>query len=143
MCISSWFADVNSFPALDDQIEFGPTYKFEYSTRETYGANITWGPNDPLNATWWHLVTEGPSPLCYQRLRHMLMLRRRRTAMERNSSLIQLYNLYQSKSSVLTPECTGECLRAKICYLRSGSASLSFANCPAGYGTTQNGPYPG
>lgn len=72
----------------------------------------------------------------------MLMLKCRRTAMERNSSLIQLYNLYQSKSSVLTPECTGECLSAKICYLRSGSASISFANCPVGYGTTQNGPYP-
>lgn len=62
--------------------------------------------------------------------------------MEKNSSLIQLYNLYQSKSSVLTPECTGKCLSAKICYLRSGSASLAIANCPADYGTTQNGPYP-
>ncbi|OSX58747.1 hypothetical protein POSPLADRAFT_1048946 [Postia placenta MAD-698-R-SB12] len=55
----TWFADVNSFPELDGQTEFGPTYKFEYSARETYGSSISgWGPNDPLNATWWHLVTE-------------------------------------------------------------------------------------
>lgn len=57
--ICSWWTDVNSFPALDNQTQFGPTYKYEYNTRQTYGANITgWGPNDPLNATWWHHVTE-------------------------------------------------------------------------------------
>ena len=55
----SWKSDVNSFPALDSQLSVGPTYSYEYSTRDAYGANITsWGPNDPLNATWWHLVTE-------------------------------------------------------------------------------------
>lgn len=55
----SWSSDVNSFPELDHQLEFGPTYSYEYDTRATYGANITgWGTNDPLNATWWHLVTE-------------------------------------------------------------------------------------
>jgi sphingomyelin phosphodiesterase len=51
---------VNSYPALDSQLQFGPSYEYEYSTRETYGGTIQdWGPNDPLNATWWHLVTEG------------------------------------------------------------------------------------
>ncbi len=57
---------MNAFPALDDQHVrssedlVGPTYEHEYSTREAYGANIAgWGPNDPLNATWWHKVTEG------------------------------------------------------------------------------------
>lgn len=58
----SWMSDVNTFPSLDAQIQFGPTYKYEYNTRQTYGANITgWGPNDPLNGTWWHLVTERKS----------------------------------------------------------------------------------
>lgn len=58
----SWKSDVNSFPGLDGQIAFGPTYSFEYSTRDAYGKNISgWGRNDPLNATWWHLVTEGKS----------------------------------------------------------------------------------
>ncbi|TFY56866.1 hypothetical protein EVJ58_g7375 [Rhodofomes roseus] len=118
----TWQTDVNAFGGLDGQTEYGPTFELEYSTREAYGGSIAgWGPDDPLNATWWHLVTE---------------------AMETNSSLVQLYNLYQSKSSVMTPECTGECLSAKICYLRSGSASLAFANCPAGYGSTQGGAYP-
>ncbi|PCH42293.1 sphingomyelin phosphodiesterase [Wolfiporia cocos MD-104 SS10] len=113
----TWEADVNSFAALDGQTEYGPAFQFEYSTREAYGQSITqWGPDDPLNATWWHLVTE---------------------AMEANSSLVSLFNTYQGKSSIMTPECTGECIPAKICYLRSGSSSLSFANCPAGYGSVQ------
>ncbi|OBZ68610.1 Sphingomyelin phosphodiesterase 2 [Grifola frondosa] len=56
----TWKSDVNSFPTLDSQTALGPTYEFEYSTREAYGTSITeWGANDPLNATWWHLVTEG------------------------------------------------------------------------------------
>jgi len=76
----TWTADVNAFGGLDGQTEYGPTYELEYSTREAYGATISeWGPNDPLNATWWHLVTE---------------------AMEANSSLVQLFNTYQGKSSV-------------------------------------------
>ncbi|KAH0828939.1 sphingomyelin phosphodiesterase [Lanmaoa asiatica] len=54
----TWISRVNEFPALDGQTEVGPTYVLEYSTREAYGQNITWGTNDPLNATWWHLVTE-------------------------------------------------------------------------------------
>ena len=58
--VSRWKSDVNSFPSLDSQIHFGPTFTYEYSTREAYGQNVTgWGPNDPLNATWWHHVTEG------------------------------------------------------------------------------------
>ncbi|KAI9455924.1 Metallo-dependent phosphatase-like protein [Lactarius psammicola] len=55
----TWRSDVNSFPALDGQTSFGPTYVYEYNTRATYGTDISgWGSNDPLNATWWHLVTE-------------------------------------------------------------------------------------
>ena len=54
-----YYADVNSFPDLDGQSEFGPTFELEYSAREAYGATIEWGANDPLNATWWHRVTEG------------------------------------------------------------------------------------
>lgn len=63
MELCSWRSDVNSFPELDSQIANGPTWVHEYSTREAYGANITWGANDPLNATWWHLVTEGSTSL--------------------------------------------------------------------------------
>ncbi|KIJ63465.1 hypothetical protein HYDPIDRAFT_188300 [Hydnomerulius pinastri MD-312] len=112
----TWMSAVNEFPALDNQTEVGPTYAFEYSAREAYGANITWGANDPLNATWWHLVTE---------------------QMEYNSTLVQTFNTYQGKSSIVGAPCTGECIPAKICYLRSGSAPISMENCPAGYGSVQ------
>ena len=65
---NSWKADVNSFASLDGQLENGPTYAYEYNTRETYGGTITnWGPNDPLNATWWHHVTEGWLGHCLRR----------------------------------------------------------------------------
>jgi hypothetical protein len=47
----TWRADVNSFPSLDGQLEFGPAYAYEYNTRATYGANITWPTDAPLNAT--------------------------------------------------------------------------------------------
>ena len=57
----SYKAAVNTFSALDSQVEYGPTFDLEYGTRETYGANIPWGDNDPLNATWWQLVTERAS----------------------------------------------------------------------------------
>ncbi|KAI0070334.1 Metallo-dependent phosphatase [Panus rudis PR-1116 ss-1] len=114
----TWKSDVNSFPVLDSQLQFGPTFEYEYNTRATYGANITgWGPNDPLNATWWHLVTE---------------------QMEANESLVTTFNTFQGKTSVRTKPCTGPCAAAKICYIRSGSASIG-QNCPQGFGSVQGG----
>ncbi|PPQ64241.1 hypothetical protein CVT24_008644 [Panaeolus cyanescens] len=78
----TWRSDVNAFPELDPQLQFGPTYAYEYNTRQTYGESINWGPNEPLNATWWHHVTE---------------------AMEANSTLVSTFNTLQGKSS-LPPE---------------------------------------
>jgi len=113
----TWRSDVNSYPDLDGQTASGPTYVYEYNTRETYGADISgWGSNDPLNATWWHLVTE---------------------QMEANPSLVTTFNEYQGKQSVRTPNCTGECIPARICYMRSGSASIALQNCPPGFGSVQ------
>ncbi|KAH7923902.1 Metallo-dependent phosphatase [Leucogyrophana mollusca] len=112
----TWQSSVNDFPSLDSQIQFGPAYNYEYNTREAYGGNITWGDDDPLNATWWHLVTE---------------------QMEANPSLVQTFNTYQGKSSIRTPPCTGDCIPAKICYIRSGSASIAQENCIQGYGSVQ------
>ncbi|EKM61347.1 uncharacterized protein PHACADRAFT_180479 [Phanerochaete carnosa HHB-10118-sp] len=114
----TWFADVNAFPELDSQIEFGPTYQYEYSTREAYGGNITgWGPNDPLNATWWHLVTE---------------------QMELNSTLVNMFNTFQGKTAARTTPCTGDCATARICYMRSGSAAIARQNCMPGFGSVQS-----
>ncbi|KAJ7762416.1 Metallo-dependent phosphatase [Mycena maculata] len=113
----TWRSEVNTFKALDSQTEFGPTYAFEYSTRDTYGPSVAgWTDSDPLNATFWHLVTE---------------------AMEANSSLVTTFNTLQGKTSVLTPSCTGDCATAKICYIRSGSAAIAKQNCLAGFGSVQ------
>lgn len=98
----TWYADVNAFSGLNSTTN-GPTYRFEYSAREAYPVE-GWAGSAPLNATFWHGVTE---------------------AMERNRTLVGVFNTYQGKSSVRTPNCTSEaCAAAKVCYMRSGSAAL-------------------
>jgi len=98
-------------------VEFGPTFTFEYSARDAYGATIEgWGPDDPLNATWWHLVTE---------------------AMEADISLVQTFRDFQGKRSIRSPACDEECLNATICYMRSGSGSITTQNCALGFGSVQ------
>ncbi|KAF5392498.1 hypothetical protein D9757_002323 [Collybiopsis confluens] len=114
----SWKSDVNSYPQLDSQLRFGPSFVFEYSTREAYGKNITgWTNSDPLNATWWHLSLS--------------------IAMEADNSLVTTFNTFQGKESVKTPACTGDCIAAKICYMRSGSTSIAKQNCKPGFGSVQ------
>jgi hypothetical protein len=96
----SWRADVNSFPPLDGQTAFGPTYVYEYNTRQTYGQNISgWGPNDPLNATWWHLVTERASAAC-SIPRFLSDLCFRFSEMEKNPNLV---TVRQFSVSVILP----------------------------------------
>ncbi|KAF4604855.1 hypothetical protein EYR40_003637 [Pleurotus pulmonarius] len=113
----TWRSDVSTFPGLDSQLELGPTYAYEYNTRETYGKTIQdWGASDPLNATWWHRVTE---------------------AMEADNSLVATFNTLQGKSSIQTRPCTGDCINAKICYIRSGSAPIG-RRCPQGFGSVQS-----
>lgn len=112
----TWYADVNSFPSLNNTNR-GPTFKFEYSTREAYGPAAGWPDDAPLNATFWHAVTE---------------------AMEKDISLVSQFNTYEGKSSIKTPNCTSAaCAAAKICYIRSGSTALGQA-CPQGYGSVQS-----
>jgi hypothetical protein len=107
----TWYADVNSFSTLDTSTA-GPTFEFEYSTRETYGTPIGWPTDAPLNATFWHRVTE---------------------AMELNITMVEQFNTYQGKSSFKSPKCTSsQCAVAKICYMRSGSAPLG-RQCLSGY----------
>ncbi|KAG8631169.1 hypothetical protein KVT40_000309 [Elsinoe batatas] len=110
----TFYADVSSFPALN---ETGPTFKFEYNTREAYGSAAGWPADAPLNATFWHRVTE---------------------AMEKDTSLVSKFNTYQGKSSIKSPNCTSEaCAEAKVCYMRSGSVALG-RQCPQGYGSVQS-----
>lgn len=110
----TFYSDVSEFSSLQGS---GPTWQFEYSTREAYGAAAGWGEDEPLNATFWHRVTE---------------------AMEKDRSLVSLQNTYQGKSSILSPNCTSEaCAQARICYMRSGSVGLG-RQCPQGFGSVQS-----
>ncbi|SRR5258707_3813416 len=49
---SRWYSDVSLYSSLDAQAEHGPTYIYEYSSRDVYGRNISWPSSAPLNATW-------------------------------------------------------------------------------------------
>lgn len=110
----TFFANVSAFSHLNAT---GPTYEFEYNTRDAYGPAANWPANAPLNATFWHQVT---------------------VAMESNHSLVSQFNTYQGKSSMMSPNCTNAaCAAAKICYMRSGSVALGLA-CPQGYGSVQS-----
>lgn len=103
----TFYADVNIFPQLNGS---GPVFQFEYSTRDTYDT-IGWPADSPLNATFWHGVTE---------------------AMETNLTLVEVHNTLQGKKSVKSPNCnTSACQAAKICYMRSGSEPLG-RQCPQG-----------
>ncbi|KZT73123.1 Metallo-dependent phosphatase [Daedalea quercina L-15889] len=105
----TWYADVSSFPDLDGQTAMGPEFRFEYSARNIYGAAVPdWAADDPLNATWWHRVTE---------------------AMEANFTLVETYTKLMTKNSVLTSACTGSCINDTICAIRSGSASILLDKC--------------
>ncbi|KAI0120722.1 Metallo-dependent phosphatase-like protein [Xylariales sp. AK1849] len=116
----TFYADVSSFSALD-AAQSGPVFQLEYSTRAAYGPGAAWPDDAPLNATFWHRVTE---------------------AMERNRTLVALFNAFQGKSSARSPNCTSEaCAAAKVCYMRSGSVALG-RQCPQGFGSVQS-PYTG
>ncbi len=114
----TFYSDVETYSTLNGT---GPTYSFEYSTREAYGAAAKWPADAPLNATFWHDVT---------------------VAMESNRSLVTQFNTYQGKMSVRSPNCTSEaCAEAKICYIRAGSAPLG-KQCLQGFASVQS-PYTG
>lgn len=105
----TFYAAVNSFPNLTST---GPTWQIEYSTRETYGPSIDWPVTSPLNATFWHLVSE---------------------QIEKNTTLASRFNTLQGKSSIESPNCTNiECAEAKACYMRSASVALALQNCVTG-----------
>ncbi|KAK8866189.1 hypothetical protein IAR55_001340 [Kwoniella newhampshirensis] len=116
----TWYSNVSTFAELDSQIDVGATYSYEYNTRQAYGGKITWPENAPLNATWWHKVTEQMG--------------------SDNGALVNLYNAHQGKQTTVGAKCTSAaCIDAKICYMRSGSGPLALQNCPKGFGSVQGG----
>ncbi|CAK7226271.1 hypothetical protein SCUCBS95973_006144 [Sporothrix curviconia] len=121
----TFYADVDTFEMLNvnvsdtTSIAAGPEFRFEYSTRAAYGAAAGWPADAPLNATFWHRVTEAIEA-------------------DKSHALVNQMNLYQSKSSVRTPNCTNDaCSAAKVCYMRSGNAALGRA-CPQGFSSVQS-----
>src|SRR6267142_4983008 len=44
-------------------------------------------------------------------------------------SFEQTFTDFQSKQSVRSSGCTGDCIAKTICYMRSGSASIAIHNC--------------
>lgn len=124
----TFYADVDRFETLNvtassdadaDSAPAGPVFHFEYSTRAAYGPAANWPEDAPLNATFWHRVTEA-------------------IEIDKSHRLVNEMNLYQSKSSVRTPNCTSDaCSAAKVCYMRSGNAALGRA-CPQGFSSVQS-----
>lgn len=104
----TYYVDIHAASGINAS-ETGPVWNYEYSTRETY--NVGWPADAPLNATYWHQVTE---------------------EMEANHDLVSKFNSFEGKMSVRSPNCTSDaCAEAKVCYMRSGSVALGKA-CPQG-----------
>ncbi|KAF4540609.1 Ser thr protein phosphatase family protein [Lasiodiplodia theobromae] len=81
-----------------------PVWQFEYDARAEYDGEGRWPRGAPLNATFWHGVTE---------------------RMVEDGSLVEKYNLFETKSSVVTKNCSSKaCAEQKVCYIRSGSTML-------------------
>lgn len=102
----TFITDVEKFEKMD-VTKSGPVWELEYSTCDAYGDGIKWPQDAPLNATFWHQVTE---------------------AMKTNLTMVRDFNLYQSGSSPLQPTCAStNCAKKLICEIRSGSVALGKA----------------
>ncbi|KAI9834412.1 MAG: hypothetical protein M1819_003023 [Sarea resinae] len=117
--------DSKTFEVVDIQTYFAnvsasntwttPVWEFEYDTRSVYDPTSAWPATAPLNATFWHQVTE---------------------KMLSNMSLVEQYNFLETKSSAVTKNCSSQaCAAQKVCNIRSGSAALG-ALCGS-----KNGPF--
>jgi sphingomyelin phosphodiesterase len=108
-----------------------PVWEFEYDTRQAYTANsdagsdnqdseigygIKWPSSHPLNATFWHQLTQ-----------QMLRDARSDAVESKSSRLLDLYETYESKSSTF-PErrVSGGAVSVeqKVCFIRAGSSWL-------------------
>lgn len=113
-----------------------PVWQLLYSARETYGhfpslvekgayagpvqlqgkKGCTWPAHVPLNGSFWAAVTDE------------MVLR---------PSMISLHTTLSSGNSSTALQCTeGECLAAKVCYLRAGDARQG-SECLQGYNSVQ------
>ena len=83
-----------------------PEWQFEYNIRDMYCPATGLSDSQPLDAVFWDKVA---------------------TAMLINQTLIETYNLFETKSSVVIKNCSSNaCAQQKVCYIRSGSAALGI-----------------
>jgi hypothetical protein len=117
----TFYSDVSTFPNLTNS---GPVFEFEYSTRAAYGPAISWPDEAPLNATFWHKVTEA--------------MEGKADEVRDGLGLVEKFNRYQGKMSDRSPNCTSRaCGEAKVCYMRSGNWALG-RKCPRGFSSVQS-----
>lgn len=131
-----------------------PVWEFEYDSRQAYAAKadvgsevrheedantdsraktpnpngVPWPATSPLNATFWHLVTEK-------------MLSDATASPAASSPLLHLYNTYESKSSSAQIRRGGDetTPEQKVCFIRAGSGALG-TRCRLRYGADARGP---
>ncbi|KAK6382352.1 hypothetical protein LTS17_004239 [Exophiala oligosperma] len=116
-----------------------PIWEFEYDTRQAYSEaavddsqtqdpeSLQWPATSPLNATFWHLVTER-------------MRKSPESPSSSSPSLLDLYNMYESKSSSATTRRGNDNTspEQKVCFLRAGSGWLGH-QCKEHFGTDARG----
>lgn len=103
MGIQTYFANISEANSWTS-----PVWKFEYDARTAYNDG-SWPTTAPLNATFWNGVAQ---------------------RMLTNQTLVEQYNLFETKSSAVTKNCTSKaCGQQKVCYIRSGSSALGNL-CP-------------
>jgi hypothetical protein len=113
----TYYSDLAEAASHADYTTRGPIWDLEYSTRDVYGPAASWPADAPLNATFWHLVSE---------------------QVESNVTLAKELNELQGRRSKKSPVCeTAECAKAKACYMRSGNVALG-RQCNQGYGSVQS-----
>ncbi|KIX05918.1 uncharacterized protein Z518_03892 [Rhinocladiella mackenziei CBS 650.93] len=127
-----------------------PEWEFEYDSRQTYSTDadtdnaesdvdsdadadssmkskhpgVPWPSNAPLNATFWHRVTE-----------KMLSSSDSSPSTSKSLSLLDLYNKYETKSSN-SPTYRGSSANSpeqKVCFIRAGSGTLG-TKCRESFG---------
>ena len=93
------------FANMSDSLDWkSPVWEFEYDMRTEYEANVNWPKSAPLNATFFDELTK---------------------EMLKSTTLVERYNLLETKSSSATQNCSSEaCAKQKVCLIRAGNSAI-------------------
>ncbi|KAJ7255864.1 sphingomyelin phosphodiesterase [Mycena haematopus] len=99
-----------------------PEWKLYYSAREEYGPLVDLAPTAPLDARFWHGVTE---------------------AFEKNETAFQRYNEFMTRGAHVEP-CDAACKKVTICEMRAARAEDNCYVFQPGltFGDTERAPVP-